>query len=400
MAGKDAQPQPWRKRFRAVGFAVIVLGTCVAIRCLDSATPVSAQSVNKAKRRAAPRAKTENENNAARSQALRSAVATPTPDTVAIVNGQRITRDHLANECIRRFGEDVLESEVNKRLILTACAQRGIQVTPEQVEAEVGRMAKKFDVPKDQWLAMLKDERGITPTQYRRDIVWPTLALKRIAAKSLQVTPAELARAFESEYGPMVKVRMIATKSKSNAEKILAAARKQPARFGELAKEYSEDVNSAAARGMIPPIRKHVGDPQVEKVAFALKKGEISTVIPVSGQYVILRCDGHLAARELGPNQRKAIEVALKDRIAESKLRGEGKKIFAKLQEQAEIVNVYNDAKLRKKMPGVAATVNGKPHHDETIGRTMHDAEWHGSARLRNQPAAARTSAQAPQPGS
>jgi parvulin-like peptidyl-prolyl isomerase len=370
MAGKEVQPNQRRKRLAAIGIAVIVLGSCITIRCLKSAPLAGAQSVDTRQRRSArPPKKAKAVPRGNRSTAMRSAATAPPADVVAMVNGQPIKHDYLARECIRRFGEDVLESEVNKRLILAACAERGITVTRQEVEAEVSRMARKFDVPKGQWLAMLEDERGITPTQYRRDIVWPTLALKRIAAKSLQVTDEELERAFESEYGPTVQVRMIATKSKAKAQKLAAAAKKQPTRFGELAKKHSEDVNSAAARGLIPPIRRYVGDPEVESAAFALQDGEVSSVIPVSGQYILLRCDRHIPAREIPPKQREVIAEALKDRIAESKLRSEGKEIFAKLQERAKVVNVLNDPQLRKKMPGIAAMVNGKPITLKQLGQ-------------------------------
>ena len=33
---------------------------------------------------------------------------------LAVVNGSQITRDHLAKECMRRFGESVVEDMVNK----------------------------------------------------------------------------------------------------------------------------------------------------------------------------------------------------------------------------------------------------------------------------------------------
>ncbi len=208
---------------------------------------------------------------------------------------------------------------------------------------------------------MLEDESGISPTQYRRDVVWPTLALKRIAAESLEVSAADLEQAYDAEYGPMVQVRMIMSSTKAKAEKLHAAIVAKPERFEQLAKEHSEDVNSAAARGLIPPVRRHVGEPVLEKAAFGLKPGQVSPVISVANQFVILKCDRHIAARELGAKQKESIKLQLKDRIAEQRLRVEGKKIFGRLQSEARVVNVYNDPVKRKQMPGVAATINGKP---------------------------------------
>jgi hypothetical protein len=51
-----------------------------------------------------------------------------TLQVMAVINGEQITRTDLGRECIRRYGEEVLESMVNRHLIAEACAQRGIQV--------------------------------------------------------------------------------------------------------------------------------------------------------------------------------------------------------------------------------------------------------------------------------
>ena len=50
--------------------------------------------------------------------------------------------------------------------------------------------------PKERWLEMLQQERNISPEQYRRDIIWPTLALRQLASNRLKVTPEQLAKEF------------------------------------------------------------------------------------------------------------------------------------------------------------------------------------------------------------
>ena len=60
--------------------------------------------------------------------------------------------------------------------------------------------------------------------------------------------------------------------------------------------QHSQDVNSASSSGLIQPIRRHLGDPKLEQAAFAMKQGEISPVVQVGDQFVILKCEGHLAA--------------------------------------------------------------------------------------------------------
>jgi parvulin-like peptidyl-prolyl isomerase len=279
----------------------------------------------------------------------------------AVVNGETITREHLVRECVRRFAEEVLEAEVNKRLILDACKQHGIEITYRDIDVEIARMAGKFGLPPDKWLAMLESERNISPDQYRRDIVWPTLALRRLAADSLEVSDEEVERAYESEYGPMIQVRLISTRSAAKAQKLHAQAVAHPEHFDRLAKDHSEDENSAAARGLVPPIRKHVGDPQVEQAAFALREGQVSSILTTAGQYVILKCDRRIPPTQLHPKERERERERLREELADRKLRSEGSRLFKQLQSQAEIVNVYNDPAQRKNRPGVAALINNQP---------------------------------------
>ena len=351
MLGKNhiaIRPTDLQNRRVSVGFVTIVIAVAVfALPCLaQSPSPATRSNPNVSAR------PTTAKKDTAKSASAKN-------EYVAVVNGQRITRDELAKECTRRFGKEVLQSEVNKRLILTECKQQGIQITKSDVEAEVARVAAQFRLPLDRWYAMLRDERGIDQAQYKRDIIWPTLALRRLAANDLQVSQADLKKAFEAEFGPKVQVRMIATASLQKAQQLRRQAAANPDVFDRLAKDESEDENSAAARGLVPPIRMHSGSPEIERTAFALKEGQVSQVIKFAGQHVILKCERQIPAIELTPEQRKEVVQDLRNKTRDEKLREAGSEMFKRLQAKAKVVNVFNDAALRKQMPGVAATVNG-----------------------------------------
>lgn len=282
------------------------------------------------------------------------------PQVVAVVNRESITRQQLAQQCLERYGEQVLESLVNKHLIRQACRQQGIRITNQDIEQEIAKIASRFNLSVDRWMNLLAEERNITAEQYRRDIIWPTLALKGLAADNLVVTDEQLQSEFESEYGPKVQTRMIAVSDRARAEELLAQAKANPKEFGNLAKEHSQDPNSAAARGLIPHIRKHVGDPKVEKVAFAMKPGEISPIVEVASQFLIFKCEKQLPATPISPAYRKLATAQLREKIIDRKMRDESTVLFQRLQSEAKIVNVYNDPQQRKKQPGVAATINGQ----------------------------------------
>ena len=268
---------------------------------------------------------------------------------------------NLANECLRRFGKEVLESLVNKQLIWQECQKQGIKITEQDVEDEVERMAAKFGLSTERWLTMLREERDIAPDQYRREIIWPTIALRRLASSKIEVTEEELRKAFESEFGPQVKVRMIALLDATDAAQVQKEAAAHPEKFPDLAKQHSKDPNSAASRGVIPPIRKHLGEPELERVAFGLKVGEVSPVIEVANQFLILKCEQQIKETLISSQDLPKYEQRLHDQIRDSKLRDAAAKLFQTLQDQAQVVNVYNDPKLSQQMPGVAATINNGP---------------------------------------
>lgn len=347
-----------RTRWGLILGSLGVIATCVAIRYYFGADSASADAPpNSARSQAPARAttkvqpkKTAQPTDAASSQ--RSA-----RDVVAAVNGETISRDELGRECLRHYGKDVLERVVNKYLISQECKRRGIEVTTAEVNAEVERISERFGLPIDQWLKMLKKERGIGPKQYADDIIWPTLALRKLAGEKLKVEHEELVRAYETQYGPAVRARLIACTDLEKAKRAHAAAVADPDEFGDLAKQFSEDVNSASVKGLIQPIRKHGSYREIEQAVFNMEDGEISPVIPVAGQYVILKRESLLPARKVSFEQ---VADELEELIRDSKLRDVAHDVFRQLQEDANVQNVFNDPAASKKMPGVAAMVNGK----------------------------------------
>ena len=329
----------WHTQIGWIVAAAVVLAVALHFRSLEGARPAKADAT-------ATRAKSEE----------LSAVKHPNHDVMALVNGQDISRLTLINACLELHGEKVLESLVNKRLILNHCEKRGIKITTADINAEIDRMAKRFKLGREQWFELLERERDVTPEEYARDIVWPTLALRRLAASDLQVSLAEVQKEFEHQYGEMIHARLIAVGNEQLAQKLHAELTVDPGKFPRLAIEHSIDVNSASVGGLIQPIRRHAGDEIIEREAFGLQPGQISSILPVAGQFVILRCEGRILPRNVN---RDEAEPQIVEKIKDEKLREVANTLFEQLQRTATIQNVYNNPQLREIMPGVVATVNG-----------------------------------------
>jgi parvulin-like peptidyl-prolyl isomerase len=375
MARSDARPTRFAQFcrwnvFALLAWSVVLLEGTTAIaqtkpqpaaRPANGAAP--AKKTTAPPRQAAPRpqaaVKAASAQAAAPQAGTPQAAAPATGQIVALVNDEAITREELANACLRRFGKTVVEGEINKYLIRQECQTKGVQISEQEIDAEVAKTAAGLRLTPDRFYEVLRDEREIDRQQYRDDIVWPMLALRKLAADQLVVTNDDLQRVLESEFGPQVQVRMIAVADQGKAAKLHRAVMQKPADFDSYAKDYSEDPNSAAARGLIPPIRKHVGDPEIERIAFSMKPGDISQVIAVANQYLILKCERVIPATQVPQEQRESVVRDLKERILDTKLRAVAAEKFRVLQEQANVVNVMNDKALQEQMPGVAATING-----------------------------------------
>ncbi len=279
------------------------------------------------------------------------------PKPMALVNGVEISADALAAECLARHGASVLETLVNRRIIEQACRTKGITVTRQDVDAEIDSLAKQFSVPRDQWLELIQKERGIAPEQYASDIVWPMLALRALALGAGEPTEAELQEAFENRFGPAVKARIIVSRTRGEAESLREKAAQDPAEFGALARQHSVDVGSASANGWVQPIRLHSGDPAFDRAAFALEPGEISPVVQVADQFIVIKCEGRLPAAEASP---ESVRPHLAAEIRERKSRQASNDVFRSLQNASRVENVMNDQAKATSQPGVAAIVNGE----------------------------------------
>jgi parvulin-like peptidyl-prolyl isomerase len=341
-AERAARSAEWKRRLVWLAAASAILGVAVLIRLTEGDRPATASP---------PQAAKATKGDA---EGPLPKPAPPQHDVMAIVNGEDISRRALTSACIERFGEDVLEAMIGKRLVANHCANRNITVTNEEIAAEIDRTAKAFQLGREQYLELLQRERGISPQDYARDIVWMKIAMRKIAGQQIEVSDQEFKEACEREYGPSVQTRLIVVSDAEKAKQLHADLSANPNEFARAAIEHSEDVNSASIGGLIQPIRRHMGDKGIEDEAFRLKPGELSKIIPVGEQFVILKCEQVFEARNVSIDRERIIE-----RIKDEKLREEANQVFVAVQKSATILNVYNDPQLRQTMPDVVATVNG-----------------------------------------
>ena len=303
----------------------------------------------------------------AQAQQRNEASGAPRVQTLAVVNGSSISRQEVSNECIRRFGTEVLESLINKMLVFDECQRLGINITEQDVNDELTKNAAKLGWTAERYIKLQCEERNISVDRLKRDILWSELALRRLAESQTQVSPQEINERLEFEFGPKVQVRQLVVNTKEDAAKLLAAAQAEPASFEKLCKDYSVDRNSASLGGLLPPIRKNSGFSDFENMAFSLAEGEFSQPFPVEKQFVIMKCIKKIPAEQLAETDIAVQSERIKAELAREKLRGAALQLFERMQANSKIENVMNNPELRRQNPGVAALVNGKPVQQKLV---------------------------------
>ncbi len=275
------------------------------------------------------------------------------PEVLARVDKDSITYDTVAEECVKRYGREVLDDLIHRLIIQQACEANQINVSEQEISDEIGRIAKRFHLDVNQWLQMLQAERNISPIQYRQSVIFPMLALKKLAGEEVDVTEKDINEAFVRNYGPRVKARMIMFDNQRRAQAGWDQLKNNPDDFETLAAKLSIDPNSRALGGQIPPIPRFNGNEQLENAAFRLKKDEISGVIEVGpSRYVVLKCEGRTEPVVTDIDEVKSV---LYDELKESKIQADVAKIFEKLKKETIVDNYLTQTSNRPERNAAAS---------------------------------------------
>jgi peptidyl-prolyl cis-trans isomerase D len=108
-------------------------------------------------------------------------------------------------------------------------------------------------------------------------------------AKQETVDPGELKTQWQAAYGEKLRAK---DEARKKAQEVLAAARKNPAGFAELAKRESQDSGSAASGGDLGFAPRGSLVKPVEDALFQLKEGAISDLVESEFGFHILRVTG------------------------------------------------------------------------------------------------------------
>lgn len=228
---------------------------------------------------------------------------------VAVVYGEPITisdlRELLPGEedPSPELWRSALQALIEKKLLLRAAAEEGIEVAEREVESKL-RAALSSD-------AIDSEQKDALKKQVRQNLLIRRLLLRKIGF--ISVRPSAISAYYEahkSEYAreEMRRFRMILLRTEKEADEMLAQLAKGKS-FDSLAKDHSVGPRKDEGGDWGWVARRDLKEPLASAV-FSMKKGEVRGALKLDDNYAILRLE---EIRPAGPQPLSEVTSAIKE---------------------------------------------------------------------------------------
>lgn len=132
--------------------------------------------------------------------------------------------------------------------------------------------------------------------------------------------------------------------AKARAEGLLAAIRKAPGTFADVAKRESQDPGSAAAGGSLGTFSRGVMVKPFEDAVFSMKQGEISNLVETQFGFHIIRLDGVKSSTPSLATVRQQVEDEIRKQQAQKQFADAAEQFSNLVYEQASSLKPTADA--------------------------------------------------------
>jgi parvulin-like peptidyl-prolyl isomerase len=302
-------------------------------------------------------------------------------EIAAKVNGDIITRGELTKkrqdieteakrqglsgarlqQAVDEVGANALRDEIDTLLLV----QKGKDLNIN-VDADVTRRLAELQVQQkisdpDKFQAFIRENTGMGYEDFKLQMKNQMLTQRVIGqevARTVTVPEADAQKFYDEHKSEYVRKEsqvflsqiVISTEGKS-AEQVAVAEKKakdlavraqKGEKFSDLARDNSDDVETAKNGGQIGPMTKGLLDKPIEDLVFAKTKGFVSDPIRRPNSFLILKVDERFEAGQASFDEVKA---EIQDRLTQPKMEGKVRIFLTGLREDAflEIKEGYID---------------------------------------------------------
>lgn len=203
--------------------------------------------------------------------------------SVAVVNGEKITQMDLYNRMVQKGGDETLLQMIDERLVEQEAKRLGITVTDKEVDAEMDDLIARVG-GKEAFSAALV-QYNIRLEDLRADMAMNVKTTK-IVTRDMPVDGDTLQQYFINNMREFdkreISARHILVDTEEKAKEVKALL-DGGADFGAMAKEHSVEPGADQSGGDLGTFGRGRMVPEFENVVFNMKKGEVSA--PFQSQF-------------------------------------------------------------------------------------------------------------------
>ncbi len=211
-------------------------------------------------------------------------------ETVATVNGTKITKEQLYQALVITGGEQTLANMIERELLNQEADKAGVKVTDADIDEELAYVKSSFGSDEEFDYTMMM--YGLTLEQLKSDL-YMDIQLRKLLGPCVTVTDEEVEAYYEENLAYMttpeqVKASHIVLPTREEAEAVRQSLI-NGADFAALAAEKSIDEDSKEHGGELELIARGDGEEAFEDALFALQVGMLSDVVETSEGYHVIK---------------------------------------------------------------------------------------------------------------
>jgi len=256
---------------------------------------------------------------------------------VATVNGVKLTKTEVKERLWKRYGDAAMRELIDEKLISQTAASLKLEADRKEVGTRLQRLRSQF--PDEASFKKRLADSGTNLEELTQEIRGQVLRENLlIKAKGLRVPDAEVETFFEANKERLgtpesAHVRHILVGTEKEAKDFLTSL-KAGADFAILAKQVSQDKATQENGGDLGFVTRGTLQPEIEKVVFSLKPGQVSEPVQAANGFHLIKLDELKPGK---PAELKDVKEEVRQGLLGEKLSKEWPVYLKELREKAKI---------------------------------------------------------------